>query len=79
MKPKRNVGEAPARTAIATTAVNTTISSGRKPWKKKTPVELIVAQVNKLRDDVTQKEEELAQSKKQLQQLDEVLKAIESP
>jgi len=78
VKPKKAAHEATARTSIATNAVTTTSTTGRKPWIKKSHVELIVAQVEKLRDEVTKKEEELAQSKKQLERLDEVLKAIES-
>lgn len=50
----------------------------RKPWKKKTPTEVVLEQIDRLRDDVAKKEEELKQSKKQLQKLDEVRKVLES-
>ena len=56
----------------------TTESSGRKPWKKKTPTEVVLEQIDRLRDDVTKKEEELKQAKKQLQKLEEVRKVLES-
>jgi acetolactate synthase small subunit len=38
----------------------------------------VIDQIDKLRDDVTRREEELKQSKKQLQKLDEVRKVLES-
>ena len=53
-------------------------TSGRKPWKKKTPVEVVLDQINRLRDNVADKEEELKQAKRQLQKLDEVRKLLES-
>lgn len=76
MTPKKPADEAPTRTSTATTAVTTT--RDRRPWKKRTPVEVIVDQINKLRDDVNRREEELKQAKKQLLKLDEVLKTLES-
>ena len=59
-------------------AARTTESSGRKPWKKKTPTAVVLEQIDRLRDDVTKKEEELKQAKKQLQKLEEVRKVLES-
>ena len=50
----------------------------RKPWKKKTPVEVVLDQINRLRDDVTHKEEELKQAKRQLQKLEEAKKVLEA-
>jgi hypothetical protein len=50
----------------------------RKPWKKKTPVEVVLDQINKLRDQVTQQEEELKQAKKQLLKLEEARKVLEA-
>jgi len=51
---------------------------GRKPWKKKTPVEVVLDQVNKLREDVNKKEEELKQARKQLAKLEEAKKVLET-
>lgn len=53
-------------------------TSGRKPWKKKTPVEVVLDQVNKLREDVNKKEEELKQARKQLAKLEEAKKVLET-
>ena len=66
-----------SRSSTATTAVTTT-QSQRKPWKKKTPVEVVLDQINRLRDDVTKKEEEFKQAKRQLQKLEEARKVLEA-
>jgi len=66
-----------ARSSTATKAV-TTAQAQRKPWKKKTPVEVVLDQINRLRDDVTKKEEELKQAKRQLQKLEEARKVLEA-
>jgi hypothetical protein len=50
----------------------------RKPWKKKTPVDVVLDQINKLRDDVNQREEDLKQARRQLQKLEEVRKVLET-
>lgn len=50
----------------------------RKPWKKKTPVEVVLDQINRLREDVAEKEEELKQAKRQLQKLEEARKVLET-
>lgn len=50
----------------------------RKPWKKKTPVEVVLDQINKIRDEVAQKEEDLKQARRQLQKLEEVRKVLET-
>lgn len=52
--------------------------SPRKPWKKKTPVEVVLDQINRLRDSVLEKEEELKQARRQLQKLEEVKKILEA-
>jgi hypothetical protein len=51
---------------------------GRKPWKKKSPVQIVLDQINKLREDVGKKEQELNQAKRQLQKLEEVRKVLET-
>jgi len=53
-------------------------SAGRKPWKKKTPVEVVLDQIDKLRSDVAKQEEELKQARRQLQKLEEVSKVLQS-
>ena len=68
---------ASARSITATTAATTTQAT-RKPWKKKTPVEVVLDQINRLRDDVLEREEELKQAKRQLQKLEEAKKVLEA-
>jgi hypothetical protein len=77
MTPKKAADQAPARSSTATTDV-TTSQAARKPWKKKTPVEVVLDQINRLRDDVLAKEEELKQAKRQLQKLEEAKKVLEA-
>jgi hypothetical protein len=50
----------------------------RKPWVKKTPVEVVLSQIERLRDGLEKREEELKQAKRQLQKLEEVRKILES-
>jgi len=64
-------------TQPARPAARSTESSGRKPWIKKTPVQVVLEQIDRLQDDVTKKEEELKQAKKQLQKLEEARKVLE--
>lgn len=52
--------------------------SARKPWKKRTPVEVVLDQINRLRDSLAEKEEELKLARRQLQKLEEVKKVLES-
>jgi hypothetical protein len=55
-----------------------TTQGARKPWRKKTPVEVLRDQINRLHDDVLAKEEELKQAKRQLQKLEEPKKVLET-
>jgi hypothetical protein len=69
----------PSRGAsTATSSVTTTSPTTRKPWKKKSPVDVVLDQINRLRDDVAAKEEELKQAKRQLQKLEEARKVLEA-
>ena len=74
--PKR-LDRTPAGHATATTQISTT-QTQRKPWKKKTPAEIMLSQMDRLREDVAEKEEELKQAKRQLQKFEEARKILES-
>jgi hypothetical protein len=50
----------------------------RKPWKKKTPIEVVLDQIERVRDDVAQREEELKAARRELQKLEEAKKLLES-
>jgi uncharacterized membrane protein YjjP (DUF1212 family) len=75
--PRKTAEANAARHSTANTAVTTTEAS-RKPWKKKTPVQVMLDQINKISEDVAEKEEELKQAKRQLQKLEEARKVLES-
>jgi hypothetical protein len=77
MTAKKTADHAPVRSSTETTAA-TAPEATRKPWKKKTPVEVVLDQINRLRDDVLAKEEELKQAKRQLQKLEEAKKVLEA-
>lgn len=50
----------------------------RKPWKKKTPVEVVLEQAEKLKQEIAETEAELAQKRKQLQKFEEARKIFEA-
>ena len=51
---------------------------GRKPWKKKSPVEVVLEQAEKLRAEIAETEEELKAKRKQLQKFEEARKIFEA-
>ena len=50
----------------------------RKAWKKKTPVEVVLEQADKLRAEIAETEEELKAKRKQLQKFEEARKIFEA-
>ena len=56
-----------AKKAEPAAAQPTEESAQRKPWKKKSPVEVVLDQIDKIREDVAKKEEDLKQARRQLQ------------
>ena len=77
MNPRKTADANAARHSTATTTSSTT-QAARKPWKKKTPVQVMLDQIDKISEDVAEKEEELKQAKRQLQKLEEARKVLES-
>jgi hypothetical protein len=59
------------------TTSSPTAGSGRKPWKKKTPVEVIMGQRDRLSEQIQEKEAELKQMKEQLSKFEEVIKVFQ--
>ena len=51
--------------------------SDRKPWKKKTPVEVVLEQADKLKSEITEMEEDLKAKRRQLQKFEEARKLFE--
>ena len=66
------------QTRTATAPSQSAATSGRKPWKKKTPFDVVLEQIHRLREDVAQKEEEFKLAKRQLEKLEEVKKVLEA-
>jgi hypothetical protein len=52
-------------------------SGSRKPWKKKTPVQILLDQVDKLREEISKDEASLKQKREQLQKFEEARKLFE--
>ena len=77
MKKPKATDQALSRSSTATTLVTTSVRE-RKPWKKKTPVEVVLDQINRVKDDVAQKEEEFKQAKRQLEKLEAAKKVLEA-
>ena len=50
----------------------------RKAWKKRTPVEIVLEQADKLKSEITEMEEELKAKRRQLQKFEEARKLFES-
>ncbi len=77
MTPSKRRAEPPAPPIVATPEATTTKRT-RKPWKKRTPAEVVLAQIDRLREDVAKKEEEFKQAQKQLEKLEQARKIFES-
>ena len=52
--------------------------SGRKPWRKKSPIEVVIAQIERVRESVAIREEELKAARRELQKLEEARKLLEA-
>ena len=60
------------------TPVTTSTTSDRKPWKKKSPVQVFLEQAEKLRKEITEAETDLAAKRRQLQKFEEAKKVFET-
>ena len=50
----------------------------RKPWKKKTPVEVVLEQESKLRQEIADAEQDLKDKRAQLQKFEQARKIFEA-
>ncbi len=50
----------------------------RKPWKKKTPVEVVMEQADKLKAEIAEAEEELKAKRRQLEKFEQAKKLFEA-
>jgi len=76
MKAQKPKDTGSPQSTTATTEV-TTSTRQRKPWVKRTPVDIMLAQIDRLREDVAAKKEEYETAKRQLDKLETVRKALE--
>ena len=53
-------------------------TSGRKPWIKKTPVEVVLEQIGKQEEKVAEMREELAHEERELAKLTQARKVLEA-
>jgi hypothetical protein len=51
---------------------------GRKPWKKKSPVEVVLEQADKLKSEIAEMEEEIKAKRKQLEKFEQAKKLFEA-
>ena len=71
----------PKRSESASTRAGSSVSTGvsaRKPWKKKTPVEVILEQSEKLQAEIAEGEEDLKLKRKQLEKFQEACKIFQT-
>jgi len=54
------------------------LPTARKPWKKRTPIEVVFDQIEKVREDVAEQEEKLKLARRELQKLEEAKKLLEA-
>jgi len=51
---------------------------GRRPWKKKSPVEVVLEQADKLKSEIAEMEEEIKAKRKQLDKFEQARKLFEA-
>jgi hypothetical protein len=79
--PPRKTAAAPAQVsspAARQTATTTTTSTGRKPWVKKTPVEVVLEQIHKQEEKVAEMREAISHEERELAKLQQAKKVLES-
>jgi hypothetical protein len=59
-------------------ASTSTTSTGRRPWVKKTPVEVVLEQIRKQEEKVTEMREAISHEERELSKLQQAKKVLES-
>jgi hypothetical protein len=57
---------------------SSTSTAERKPWKKKSPVDIVLDQEKKLRQEIAETEKDLQQKRLQLQKFEQARKIFEA-
>ncbi|HEY1903060.1 MAG TPA: hypothetical protein VGG56_11540 [Terracidiphilus sp.] len=74
----QKTGPAATPAAASTSAPKAeTSTSGRKPWIKKTPVEIVLEQIGKQEEKVAEMRKELAREERELSKLQQAKKVLE--
>lgn len=60
------------------TQTGTGTTTGRKPWVKKTPVEVVLEQIGKQEEKVSDLRDELKKEERELQKLQQAKKVLEA-
>ena len=68
----------PAKTAAKTIATTTAPVTNRKPWIKKTPVEVVLEQIGKQEEKVAGMRAELTREERELAKLQQAKKVLEA-
>jgi len=71
-------GPKPASAAAPRTEPTTSTSGARKPWIKKTPIEVVLDQIGKQEQRVAEMREELAREERELKKLQQAKNVLES-
>jgi hypothetical protein len=64
--------------AVPSSASASNAATSRKPWIKKTPVEIVLEQIGKQEQKVAGMREELAREERELSKLEQARKVLES-
>ena len=64
--------------AIPAAPSTSTATSGRKPWVKKTPVEIVLEQIGKQEEKVAEMRKDLAREERELGKLQQAKKVLEA-
>ena len=67
-----------AKSGQPASSTGTAATSTRKPWVKKTPVEVVLEQITKQEDKVNDLREELKKQERELQKLQQAKKVLEA-
>ena len=78
MVDKKQASPAAAKPGQPPPATGTAATSTRKPWVKKTPVEVVLEQITKQEDKVNDLREELKKEERELQKLQQAKKVLEA-
>ena len=80
MPPKKTTSTASSHAPAAPQSApsTSTASTGRKPWVKRTPVEVVLEQIQKQEEKVAEMREAISHEERELSKLQQAKKVLES-